>query len=178
MKLLRNLCLMLLACSLFFVSCKKTEAPDNNGNNNENPVEQPAGVYVTFGSEQWTAGEFMVDADVYASYDKLLFYVFKTTSQAQFPQFQGYMPNIVGVSALADNDRLLYVGSADELDAQGNVEWMATSLRTEITAIDLATYTITAVQTGEMKNQRTSETKDVKIQYNNVTWIPTSIQTK
>ena len=178
MKTLRFFSVVLLACSFLLFSCKKTEAPDNNDNNNENPVEQPAGVHITFGSEQWTAGEFMVDADVYASYDKLMFYVFKTTSQAQFPQFQGYMPNIVGVSTLADNDRLLYVGSADEIDAQGNIQWMASSLRTEITAIDMNAHTISAVQTGEMKNQRTEETRNVKIQYNKVTWIPTSIQTK
>lgn len=136
------------------------------------------GITVSFGAEQWTAGEFMVDASIYESYGKLRFYVFKTSSADQFPQFQGEMPNSIGTTTLADLDRLVYVGSAEELDAQGNVQWKASSLQTEITAIDLNNHSISAVQIGEMRNQQTSETRSVKIQYNNITWIPISVPSK
>lgn len=139
----------------------------------------PAGVYVKFGSDQWTAGEFFVDADTYANYGKLYIFIFKTTSQDQFPQFQGIIPNTVGTTTQsADNDRLLYVGSESEVDAEGLVQWSASNLSTTITAIDLNNHTISATQTAHFSNSVTSEERDLSITYRNAEWIPAQVQAK
>ena len=138
----------------------------------------PAGVYVKFGSEQWTAGEFLVDANTYASYGKMFIFVFKTTSQDLYPQFQGIIPNTVGTTTDADQDRLLYVGSASEIDAEGHVQWSASNLSTTITAVDLNNHTISATQTAHFANSVTSEERDLTITYRNAEWTPAQVQTK
>lgn len=136
----------------------------------------PAGVYVTMGSESWQAGEFMVDADIFASFGLLYAFIFKTTSTAGYPQFQGYIPSTVGTATQADDNVLmLYVGSASEIDAEGHVQWSSQDLQTNVTAIDLNTMTISATQSGQMLNSTTSETKDLNIKYVNVTWTPASV---
>ena len=139
----------------------------------------PAGVYVEFGPDQWKAGEFLVDANTYAGYGKLFIFIFKTTSNDLYPQFQGLIPNTVGTTTQsADNDRLLYVGSASEVDAEGHVQWSASNLETIINAIDLNAHTITAIQTANFTNSVTSESRDLKITYQNAEWIPAQVQSK
>jgi len=139
----------------------------------------PAGVYVEFGPDQWKAGEFLVDANTYAGYGKLFIFIFKTTSNDLYPQFQGLMPNTVGTTTQSvDNDRLLYVGSASEVDAEGHVQWSTSNLETIINAIDLNAHTITAIQTANFTNSVTSESRDLKITYQNAEWIPAQVQTK
>lgn len=138
----------------------------------------PAGVHVKFGSDQWTAGEFAVDANTYANYGKLFIFVFKTTSQDLYPQFQGMIPNTVGTTTDANQDRLLYVGSASEINAEGQVQWTASNLETIITAIDLNNHTISATQTAHFANSVTSEERDLTIIYKNAEWTPAQVQTK
>lgn len=138
----------------------------------------PAGVYVSFGPDKWTAGEFLVDANTYASYGKMFVFIFKTTSEDLYPQFQGVVSNSVGTSTQADNDALLYVGSASEIDAEGHVQWSASSLETIISAIDLTAHTINATQTASFNNSVTSESRNLTIVYRNAEWTPAQVQTK
>lgn len=139
----------------------------------------PAGVYVTFGPDTWTAGDFCVDAEVYASYGKLYAFIFKTSMNDGYPQFQGIIPSTVGTSTqAADNDMLLYVGSASEIDAQGHVQWSSESLETNVTAVDLTAHTFNATQTGQFTNSVTSETRALNINYNNAEWTPVNVQSK
>ena len=185
MKALRLLGIALLACSMMFVSCKKDNPkPDNStsqqqgdgdGNTGGETVEETPGVYVTFGSDSWTVGEFLVDDETYASAGKMYIFLFKTTSSDNYPQFQGVMSNHVGTTTQSNNDNLLYIGSANEINEQGQVQWAATALQNVISAIDLNTHTISAVQSGSMSNSETGETRDFNIKYVSAVWTPATV---
>lgn len=183
MKTLRFLGIALLACSMMFVSCKKDNPqPDNstsqeqqgNGDNQGGGEETP-GVYVTFGSDSWTVGDFSADVETYASAGKMYVFLFKTTSSDRYPQFQGMMSNSVGTTTQNNNENLLYIGSASEVNSQGQVQWGATTLQNVISAIDLNTHTISAVQTGSMSNSETGETREFNIKYVNAVWTPATV---
>lgn len=139
-------------------------------------IPLPDGVHVTFGPDVWTAGDFYVDSETYGSYGKLFIFVFKTSASDLYPQFQGIIPNTLGTSTLEDNDRLLYVGSASEINSQGQVQWVAESLETTITAIDLNAHTISANQTAQFNNNTTSESRALNIVYQNAVWTPATVQ--
>ena len=222
MRTIKVLCLALVACSLLFVSCKKTKqytitvtvndasmgsatgggvydenatatlkataktnyvfAQWNDGNKDnprsvtvtkdaaykaiftfdgEGPEED--GVYVTMGADSWVVSVFQVDAQTLPG--KIRIWLYKS-DENEYPQFQGWMDANTGDV----NADLLYMANDNDVDANGYPNWEAKEMITTISALDLNAKTITAVQTGTMRNRSTSEERSLRILYKNVTW--------
>jgi hypothetical protein len=91
-----------------------------------------------------------------------------------YPQFQGWMGNAIGD---VDAD-VLYMSNENDVDAAGYPNWESKELTTTVSDIDLNAKTITAVQTGTMRNRSTSEECTLRILYKNATWEPSPTPSK
>ena len=127
------------------------------------------GLYVTLGAEKWQVASFQADAQYFPG--KLRVWLYKSAEE-EYPQFQGWIETHAGDNLSAS---MLYMANENDVDAEGYPNWESTDLTTNILAIDLNANTITATQTGKMRNKSTSEERVLQILYKNVTWenIPT-----
>ena len=185
MKTLRFLGIALLACSMMFVSCKKDNPqPDNstsqeqqgNGDNQGGGEETP-GVYVTFGSESWTVGDFSADVATFASFNTMMIWLAK--NENSYPQVQSCMQNAVGsTSEVSEQRYVIYMENQNDVNENGFPNWQSKSLNSNVTAIDLTAHQVSATVTGSLQNLTTEESRDIKIDYRNAEWTPATVEVK
>ena len=63
------------------------------------------------------------------------------------------------------------MASEDDVDESGMPNWEAVDLTTTLTSVNLEIQTITAVQTGRLRNRTTGEEIFLHIEYAGATWL-------
>jgi len=128
--------------------------------------DEPAedGIYVTMGSDSWQVALFQADAQSLPG--KIRVWLYKST-EAEYPQFQGWMDAHTGDNVAAD---LLFMADENDVDANFYPNWESKDMTTSIVSIDINTHTITAIQMGKMYNRSTSEERFLRIAYQNISW--------
>lgn len=134
----------------------------------------PDGIQVAVGDETWTIASFFADAETYAGYGKL-YVVMQKNQNSEFPQIRGLMSNSIGTATESDYEQLNFSWNASEIDENGNTQWSSENIQTVVTAIDLTAHTISATQSGSVRNRISQETKGFTIVYKNANWTPTII---
>jgi hypothetical protein len=121
------------------------------------------GVFVTMGTDSWKVASFLVDAQSLPGNIRMWLY---KSDETEYPQFQGWMGNSTG-NVNAD---MWYMAYDNDVDAAGYPNWETKEMTTTVSAIDLNSRTITAVQTGTMRNRSTTEERALHILYKNAIW--------
>ena len=131
--------------------------------------EEPTGdgVFVSLSNDSWEAAVFQ--ADDQSMPGKIRLWLYKS-ADAEYPQLHGWMDiNTTGNVSAA----MIYMGNENDVDGSGYPNWETAELTTTITSVDLASRTITAVQSGKLRNRSTAEEMLLYITYNNALWAAT-----
>lgn len=124
-------------------------------------------VTVVMGDNTWMASSFHADDQTMPG--KIRFWLYKNEG-AEYPQFQGWMD--ITSTGNVESD-LVYMASEDDVDESDMPNWEAVDLMTNLISVDVETQTITAEQSGKLRNRTTGEEISLHIVYANVTWLST-----
>ncbi|MBO4655427.1 MAG: hypothetical protein J5644_07775 [Bacteroidales bacterium] len=137
----------------------------------------PAGVYVSFGSENWKAASFDADVETFAANNTMVIWLNKNLN-SDYPQIQSRMQTTVGSSSNSSQRYVIYMENGNDVNEEGYPNWQADNLTLTVEAINLAAHTVTATVTGTLKNLTSGEIREIKINYRNAEWAPATIQSK
>ncbi len=122
-------------------------------------------ITVVMGDNIWEASSFY--ADDQSMPGKIRFWLYEN-ADAEYPQFQGWM-DITATGEVSSN--LVYMANEDDVDEEGYPIWEVVDLTTTLTEVNIETQSITATQTGKLRNRITGEEIFLHIEYAGATWL-------
>ena len=122
-------------------------------------------ITVVMGDNTWEASSFYVDDESMPGMIRFWLY---ENADAEYPQFQGWMD----ITATGEvNSNLVYMANENDVDEEGYPIWEAVDLTTTLSEVNMDTQSLTAVQTGKLRNRITGEEIFLHIEYAGATWL-------